>query len=67
VEPGRGEGGSEDMIVACPGGVAPTGLRVGILSATAAGRLRLRIEAAADAGVLEVGRGGGGDGGSERW
>ena len=54
--------------MACPGGAAaPTGLRAGILSATVTGRFRFRIVAAADTGVLDVGRGGGGDGGGECW
>jgi hypothetical protein len=78
VDPGRGEGGSEDAIVSGRDMVAvDTGLRAGTLSDAGTGRLRFRIEAAAFAGTCDmgcwwisgvcVGSGGGGDGGGECW
>lgn len=67
VESGRGEGGPDDMMVACPAGAVPTGLRVGTLSLAGTGRLRLRMAAAAGTGVWDMGSAGGGDGGGECW
>lgn len=50
VESGRGDGGSEEVIVRGRAVVEAIGLRVGTLSDVGTGRLRLRIEEAADMG-----------------
>lgn len=71
VESGRGEGGSEIMVperVIVAVDVA-MGFLVGTLSAAGTGRLRLRTEEVAEepSANLDVGSGGGGDGGGDCW
>lgn len=78
VDSARGDGGPFDIIVLCESTLADSTVAVEAIEAmdatgfraTAAGRLRLRMADAADAGsrgTRDVGTGGGGDGGGECW